>query len=144
MLNNKGFAVSTVLYTLLIAFLLFLGATLAMFSSSNSLVSNANKDLINGTKFEAVQVKTSEVCVNGKNWYESNIIVKVESRYGTKYWPRDFTVKKFIIPSESLSIDGKIKAVAKTSFENSDLYELTFTDTITEAEVSVTIGDICS
>ena len=40
MLNNKGFAVSSVLYTLLIAFLIFLGVSLSMLSTSNSLISN--------------------------------------------------------------------------------------------------------
>ena len=43
MLNNKGFAVSSVLYTLLIAFLIFLGVSLSMLSASNSLISNINR-----------------------------------------------------------------------------------------------------
>lgn len=47
-LNNKGFAVSAMLYTLLTAFLLFLGASLAQFSSSAKILSNANKDLTDG------------------------------------------------------------------------------------------------
>lgn len=45
MLNNKGFAVTSVLYTLLIAFLLFLGACLTQFSSSTKIFSKANTDL---------------------------------------------------------------------------------------------------
>ena len=74
MLNNKGFAVSSVLYTLLIAFLLFLGAALAQFSASSSLIGKANDDLVNGTQFEAVQVKPDGACINtdteGKDdWY---------------------------------------------------------------------------
>ncbi len=109
MLDNKGFAVSAVLYTLLIAFLLFLGATLAMFSSSNSTVGNSNNDLIDGSDFRAQQVKTGIVsgkgtCVaSGTNkigendyyWYESknDILVRINSRYGTMYWPRDFGLK---------------------------------------------------
>lgn len=44
-LNNKGFAVSAVLYGLLICFLMFLLAALAMFSTSNNIFSNANNDL---------------------------------------------------------------------------------------------------
>lgn len=112
MLNNKGFAVSSVLYTLLIAFLLFLGAALAQFSSSSSLIGKANDDLVNGTQFEAVQVKPDGACINtdteGKDdWYlqykddnknkddrvVSNTIIKIKSRYGTIYWPKDFKVK---------------------------------------------------
>lgn len=50
MLNNKGFAVTSVLYTLLIAFLLFLGAALAQFSSSTKILSKANDDLTNNIK----------------------------------------------------------------------------------------------
>lgn len=127
MLNNKGFAVSTVLYTLLIAFLLFLGATLAMFSTSTSVVGNANTDLTDGSKLEAKQVKLKndeKTCIpvqeptysNGVAvipqsgdgnyyWYETGelitdaenkkvikdaVILKINSKYGTLYWPKDF------------------------------------------------------
>lgn len=145
MLNNKGFAVSTVLYTLLIAFLLFLGGALAQFSSSNSLISNVNNDLINGTKFEAVQVKTKDACENGKQWYNSNIIVKVRSRYGTFYWPKDFEGSK--VDNGNINIEngansnGKIKVEKKQGTDNT----LTFTDTGVEPtnSIDVTIGDIC-
>lgn len=44
-LNNKGFTVSAILYALLIGFLLFLLAALAMFSSSNTLISGCNDDI---------------------------------------------------------------------------------------------------
>ena len=99
MLNNKGFAVSSVLYTLLIAFLLFLGAALAQFSASSSLIGKANDDLVNGTSFEALQVKPNGACKDGNNgnsWYKdsdgkiSNTIVRIKSKYGTMYWPKDF------------------------------------------------------
>lgn len=117
MLNNKGFAVSAVLYTTLIAFLLFLAVVLSMFSSSSDLVRNANTDLINGNKFEAKQVRLTSTwyLINDDNttteknacqattgtntgtdyyyYYESPIIVKINSRYGTYYWPKDFTTK---------------------------------------------------
>lgn len=88
MLNNKGFAVTTVLYTLLIAFLMFLGVTLATFSSSTRIVGNANNDLINGTDLQAALIKVNGV--NKYTWPSSQLIVKINSRYGTMYWPRDF------------------------------------------------------
>ena len=99
MLNNKGFAVSSVLYTLLIAFLLFLGAALAQFSASSSLIGKANDDLVNGSSFEAMQIKPNGACKDGNNgnsWYKdsdgniSNTVVRIKTRYGTKYWPKDF------------------------------------------------------
>lgn len=144
MLNNKGFAVSTVLYTLLIAFLLFLGAMLASFSSSNSLMSNINNDLINGTKFEAVQVKTNDVCKNGVAWYQSNIVVRVRSRYGTFYWPKDFNDSRIdngIIDIKPGSFNGKIKVEKKVGSDDT----LIFTDTGVEPNnsIDITIGDIC-
>ena len=76
-MNNKGFAVSAVLYTLLIAFLLFLAAALAMFSSSNSLISNANSDIVNGNPFSAsiVNIQTSN-----KKTYKINSGVWGENR----------------------------------------------------------------
>lgn len=124
-MDNKGFAVSAVLYTILIAFLMFLTVLLAMFYSSTSLISNANKDLIDGTALKISQVKPvryftetdeqgnevkKELYCPGKqdnwdnkpqtiddtywdnNWNvsDNNIIVRINSRYGTFYWPRDF------------------------------------------------------
>lgn len=95
-LNNKGFAVSAVLYTLLIAFLLFLGVTLAQFSASTNILNNANKDIINGTEFSVKQVKANDIdCESGDKWYESQYIVQIKSRYGTMYWPKDFSEDGF-------------------------------------------------
>lgn len=79
MLNNKGFAISSILYTLLIAFLLFLGVALAQLSSSSSLIGKANDDLING-----ISLSVDEVKVNGKP------TIRVKSRYGIRYWTKDF------------------------------------------------------
>jgi len=100
MLNNKGFAVSAVLYTLLILFLVFLGVSLSMFSASNNLISYGNRDLVDGVRFEAKQVcfgkedNTKEI--------DYNMLVKINSKYGTRYWPRDFDTKN------GISYDGKI------------------------------------
>ena len=141
MLNNKGFAVSSVLYTLLIAFLLFLGAALAQFSSSSSLIGKANDDIVNGTQFEAVQVKPNGACEDGKTWYQdnngntSNTIVRIKSRYGTIYWPKDFkndhgvqltidTVTGGVNVGITTSINGKIKVEAQTSRIGSEEYKL--------------------
>ncbi len=127
MLNNKGFAVSSVLYTLLIAFLLFLGAALAQFSASSSLIGKANDDLVNGTSFEALQVKPSGACENGNKWYQysdgktdvktSNTIVRIKSKYGTMYWPKDFKGSNFWVKDDgnvsattSISNNGKVTA----------------------------------
>lgn len=126
MLNNKGFAVSSVLYTLLIAFLLFLGAALAQFSASSSLIGKANDDLVNGTSFEALQVKPNGACKDGNNgnsWYKdsdgkiSNTIVRIKSKYGTMYWPKDFKGSNFRVNADetvsattSISNNGKVTA----------------------------------
>lgn len=126
MLNNKGFAVSSVLYTLLIAFLLFLGAALAQFSASSSLIGKANDDLVNGSSFEAMQIKPNGACKDDNKWYQnsdgkiSNTIVRIKTRYGTKYWPKDFWYKDFETsehhPAE-LSDDGNIDEGEYTSYD---------------------------
>ena len=144
MFNNKGFAVTATLYTILVAFLLFLGATLAMFSSSNSIIGKANDDLINGTTFKAVQVKE----VNGTicKW-NIDTMVKINSRYGTMYWPKDFpgenvsvTVGSENILGGSKSINDKITVTAST--ESND--KLTFTqDEDDDISADVTIANIC-
>lgn len=114
-MNNKGFAVSSILYTILICFLMFLGAAMAMFSSSNGLVVAANDDIINGTKLSAKKITSGEVC-NGNDWNTYNdLLVKINSRYGVYYWPRDFyNSDNFIITSSKnggKSYDGKLQLV---------------------------------
>lgn len=156
MLNNKGFAVSAVLYTTLIAFILFLAVVLSVFSSSSDLVRNANTDLINGSEFEAKQIILSDnsqymKCVplsqSNRNlgeyyWYDSPIIVKINSRYGTYYWPKDFSgddaTSNFLI-AYNVSSDRKIKTSATD-------WKLTFTDQIdssisTSVEINPNICD---
>lgn len=99
-MNNKGFAVSAVLYTLLIAFLLFLAAALAMFSSSNSLISNANSDIVNGNPFSAERVpidrdKLIKLPISGgtnKDSWGSGKVAQIKSKYGVKYWPNNFAL----------------------------------------------------
>lgn len=115
MLNNKGLVVSSVLYTLLIAFLLFLGVTLAQFSSSTKLISNSTKDLVNSSELSGTQVVLDYTdygknCGTDYKWYQrystdangntniagaleqSTTIGRIYSRYGTTYWPRDFVL----------------------------------------------------
>ena len=157
MLNNKGFAVSAVLYTTLIAFLLFLAVVLSMFSSSSDLVRNANTDLINGNKFEAKQVTLKNSngeyrnCVANSatpktsdgefHWYDSPVIVKINSRYGTYYWPKDFVNDKAnndnSLTTGGTSSDGKLKT-------SKDGMKLIFTDqlniaTTTTVEINPSI-----
>lgn len=150
MLNNKGFAVSSVLYTLLIAFLLFLGAALAQFSASSSLIGKANDDLVNGTSFEALQVKPSGACDSGK-WFQdksgnpSNTIVRIKSKYGTMYWPKDFKGSNFgvkddgtVSATKSISNNGKIEAYVENPGSNSAdtdgmKLKISFKDTTTGA-----------
>ena len=121
MLNNKGFAVSSVLYTLLIAFLLFLGAALAQFSASSSLIGKANDDLVNGTSFEALQVKPSGACDNDKSWYQdsdgiSDTIVRIKSKYGTMYWPKDFKNED---NSQTKIIENEVGKIVNTNDKES-------------------------
>lgn len=123
-MNNKGFAVSTVLYTLLIAFLMFLGAALAQFSSSSSLIGKANDDLINGTKLNATLVKG-----------DNNRLIKVNSRYGTFYWPVDFNAD-YDINSNTINDYGKTdKITVKGELDtNLNLYKLKFKENNQESE----------
>lgn len=136
MLNNKGLVVSSVLYTLLIAFLLLLGTTLAQFSSSAKIISNSTKDLVNNNELKGNMIyetypqevfsdfdgtysysyntygTNGPVCgtINHYLWYQklkkneygqviskigeaaddSDTLVRIYSRYGTTFWPRDF------------------------------------------------------
>jgi len=56
-INNKGFVISSILYTLLISFLLILSLLLLQFKSSSDVVNNASKDLVSGSNLVARQVQ---------------------------------------------------------------------------------------
>ena len=88
-MNNKGFAVSTILYTILICFMLLLGAALATFSASNNLTISANDDLINGSEFKVSPVTASAVSGSSADNLDQ-IKLKVSSKYGIAYYPRNF------------------------------------------------------
>ncbi len=91
-LNNKGFAISAILYALLISFLLFLLVALNMFSASTNILNASNDDIVNGKSLYANQVIPVVTGMTCSNWFEygSENKVKVYSRYGVKYFPRDF------------------------------------------------------
>ena len=88
-MNNKGFIVSTILYTILVAFLLFLAVTLSIFASATSTVGGGTNDLVNATYFKVWQV---ENCEADKSWYEpsNNVLAIITTKYGEYYWPKDF------------------------------------------------------
>lgn len=153
MLNNKGFAVSAVLYTTLIAFLLFLAVVLSVFSSSSDLVRNANTDLINGNKFEAKQVtlKNSDgeykKCVANLDtpiaakgefyWYDSPVIVKINSRYGTYYWPKDFDTFSDRNNNNVLDDGEELESCFKTCNNSANC---TFNSNLDYSFLGITIG----
>lgn len=107
-LNNKGFAISAILYALLISFLLFLLVALNMFSASTNILNASNDDIVNGKSLYANQVIPAGACEQPTNnsWFETgkNTVVKVYSRYGVKYFPRDFS------NSTGSTANGKLKA----------------------------------
>ena len=144
-MDNKGFAVSSVLYAILICFLMFLGAAMAMFSSSNSLVVSANDDIINGTQLKATRVIASNSVCSGSTFSLENfnntskgnkILIKISSRYGTKYWPKDFLGTN---SSGKLSVNIEGTQNVNNNFGQT----LTITDTITSDSVSIAIKNPC-
>lgn len=169
--NNKGFAISSVLYLLLVAFLMFLMITLAQFTSSTSVIGKANDDLINGTTFKAVQVKSvieNSSCGTDYEWYQSfdselgtykdsNTIVKITSKHGTIYWPKDFPNARITDENNNINpVAGDQNGNIKVEFDNSSINtdngiygELTFTDTkgTTEDEddkkITIFLADVC-
>ncbi|MCI5733179.1 MAG: hypothetical protein MR296_04050 [Tenericutes bacterium] len=103
-LNNKGFAISAILYALLISFLLFLLVALNMFSASTNILNASNDDIVNGKSLYANQVIPTVSGSTCSNWFDygSDNKVKVYSRYGVKYFPRDF--------STGSTANGKLRA----------------------------------
>lgn len=117
-INNKGFVISSILYTLLISFLLMLALLLLQFKSSSDVINNASKDLVNGEELKLYHVhvgsgtckKISDtfgeiifnhdgsnkfsVSSSDYNWFSSSMIIKINSRYGVYYWPKDFSGAK--------------------------------------------------
>ena len=160
-MNNKGFAVSSVLYAILISFLLFLGVALAMFSSANNITLSANDDIVNGTGFSARRVVNdmkdntgSEIpsCEDDGTWNSvSDRLIKINSRYGVVYWPKDFG-------NDGTKYSNKISANGdlvnnyninnyNTKFKDYDDYDsgkdITFTDEISKNTTTVRFYNVC-
>ena len=90
-LNNKGFAVSAILYSFLTVFILFLLVVLSAMNNSITILKSTNDDIINGFTFEIKQTYgTSINCDN--DWYTYNYNKKIEIRttHDVLYWPKDF------------------------------------------------------
>lgn len=115
MLNNKGFAITSVLYLLLVSFLMFLAITLSQFASSSAVIGRANDDLIeNNNNLDANYV--SNACSKGSNWYRSNVLIKIEAKQGYAYWPKNYNI--------SINSEGKIEKSSKeTEDDDSDTYK---------------------
>lgn len=170
-INNKGFVISSILYTLLISFLLMLALLLLQFKSSSDVINNASKDLVNGEEFKATQLLDNSyvsftdssgnlVTLNEANsdykyknttiqatgvkytciktitqkddynvikssdanivenaayyWYEppNKMLVRINSRYGTVYWPKDFDSNILIESENSNNIPNNISCAS--------------------------------
>lgn len=172
-LNKKGFAVSTILYALLISFLLFLLVTLKQVSASTNLMNAANDDLVNGGSLFARQVINSFKNPDGtdytcNNWFNQggkDTLVKVYSRYGIKFWPRDFKtsiengkirVQLSKNPQNKDSLGSEISDWYETPIKVDDLQRLEnnntnkdnvfwikITDTVTTEVYYLPLYDIC-
>lgn len=159
-MNNKGFAVSSVLYAILISFLLFLGVALAMFSSANNITLSANDDIVNGTGFSARRIVNNmldsnereiQSCDNNGNWMNvSDRLIKINSRYGVVYWPKDFgTDGKMYSNKISASGDPVDKITNYTTYfkENYSKYDdrktITFKDVLSEDIATVEFYNVC-
>lgn len=154
-MNNKGFAVSSVLYAILISFLLFLGVALAMFSSANNITLSANDDIVNGTGFSARRIvddtdSSQPSCNANNNWTVSDRLIKINSRYGVVYWPRDFGTSGNMY-SNKISASGdpvtNINDYTNYFKNNYDSYNnrssITFTDKISNETVTVDFYNVC-
>lgn len=160
-MNNKGFAVSSVLYAILISFLLFLGVALAMFSSANNITLSANDDIVNRTGFSARRVVNDmkdeagneiQSCNDNGTWNNvSDRLIKINSRYGVVYWPKDFG-NDGIKYSNKISASGDLVngyniSDYQTKFIIYDDYDsgkdITFTDLVNGDEVKVRFYNVC-
>ena len=78
-MNNKGFAISSVLYIMLASFLMYLAVLLSQLSSSADIIGNADNDLID--KGFSAYINESE------SSNEKIIILKDDKKI---VWPKDF------------------------------------------------------
>lgn len=109
MKKNKGFVVSTILYSILIAFLIVLGVTLYIFSSATTMVGSATDDLVNATN-----LSITPIIVNDGENRRNDILAVITSKYGDYYWPKDFNMS---VNEDSISKEssGYIPFIVKCS-----------------------------
>ena len=81
-MNNKGFAISSVLYIMMASFLMYLAVLLSQLSSSADIIGNAANDLID--KGFSAYINESE------SSDEKIIILKDDKKI---VWPKDFKEK---------------------------------------------------
>lgn len=105
-MNDKGFAISSVLYLLLVTFLMFLMLSMAQFSGATSVIAHANDDLTDGEV-----LSLNQVCINGnsKNVQIKNTTGKI------LYYPNDFS--GCAVDSDCSNITNGKVTVNYTSFD---------------------------
>ena len=93
-MNNKGFAISSVLYIMLASFLMYLAVLLSQLSSSADIIGNADNDLIDKG--------ISAYLNNSPTDDEMIVIIKNDKKL---VWPRDFnqTIENDIIENDQTS-----------------------------------------
>ncbi len=103
-INNKGFAVSAVLYSLLLVFALFTMVVLASFDSAVDIVGASNDDIVNGNTFVVYETLIKDQIKYGQSqdydicqydddtWYNVDCDKKItiQTSTGTVYWPKNF------------------------------------------------------
>ena len=125
MLNNKGFAISSVLYLLLVSFLMFLAITLAQFSASSAVIGRANDDLVDGKDLKVDVVDITSMGYDSSNWFTCPTLLRIKSARGTMYWPRDFGVTVDNAGNISNGKEYKKIQVNCASYKNCNGFNLT-------------------
>lgn len=125
MKKNKGFVVSTILYSILIAFLIVLGVTLYIFSSATTMVGSATDDLVNATN-----LSITPIIVNDGENRRNDILAVITSKYGDYYWPKDFnmSVNEDSISEESSGYIPFVVECSDVNGNNTDCTELLNSD----------------
>lgn len=93
-MNNKGFAISSVLYIMLASFLMYLAVLLSQLSSSADIIGNADNDLIDkGISAYLNNPPTDDKMI---------VIIKNDKKL---VWPRDFNqiIEEGIIKNDQTS-----------------------------------------
>lgn len=113
-LNNKGFAVSAIIYSVLVLFLLILIAFLSLMSSARIFANKSNEGVIESLTEEIIPINQM-VGVGGVSYYmtpySGNYLIVASGKQGYIYLPKNTSIQNGGVDGTDVIFNGEMDNV---------------------------------